>query len=89
MTSILLEVELHLRLPNHPCHGRAVQVPVPQDWHGPVRTTLPTIPPPHATQVHVRDLPSHARLRFDALDQDLLQLSCGTGGLFHSLSIAS
>ena len=88
-SSVRFEVEFHLSLPDHPRNGGCVQVAVPKDRHRPVGASLSPVHPPHAAQVHVSDLAGHARQRFDALDQDLLQLAGGAGGLSHLSSIAS
>ena len=88
MNSILLEVELHLRLRDHARNVGAVLVPAAQRRHRPVRSARPAIHPPHAAQVHVRFQASEPRQCLDALDQDLAQLAGGTGGFCHFSSIA-
>lgn len=87
--SIVVEVELHLRLRDHARYVGAVLVPAAQRRHRPVRGARPAINPPHATLMHVRFQASEPRQCLDALDQDLLQLACGTGGFSHFSSIAA
>lgn len=88
MTSVLLEVELHLRLLDDACDVRAVLVAIAKDRHRPRGPALTPIHPAHAADVHVRDLASQTRQGLNALHQDLLQLSGSSICLFHFSSIA-
>jgi hypothetical protein len=88
MTSVLVEVEFHLRLPDDARDVGPVLIAVAKDRHRPGRTALAPIHPPHSAEVYVRDLPSQAGQRLDALNQDLLQLARASCGLFHFSSIA-
>jgi uncharacterized protein YfdQ (DUF2303 family) len=85
---VLVEVEFHLRLSNDARDVRPVLVAITKDRHRPGRPALAPLHPPHATDMNVSHLTSHPGQRLDALDQDLLQLACGSCGLFHFSSIA-
>ncbi|SEF28420.1 hypothetical protein ABL840_26980 [Variovorax sp. NFACC27] len=89
MTSILLEVELHLRLPDDAGNVWTVLVAIAKDRHRPRRAAFAPIHPPHAADMHVGDLTCQAWQRLNALNQDLLQLAGGSTCLFHYSSIAS
>lgn len=83
MKSILLEVELHLRLPNDPSHVGAVLIPATEHRHRPSRATYPAIHPPHAAEVNVGFQTSQTRQRLDALDQQLAKLRGSACELSH------
>ncbi len=74
MRSILLEVELHLRLTDDPRHVGAVLIPAPEHRHSPRRATYPAIYPSHAAEVNVGFQTGQTRQRLDALDQQLAKL---------------
>jgi len=87
MTSILVEVEFHLRLLDDARNVGPVLIAVAKDRNRPRRAALASIHPSHAAEVHVGDLPAQARERLDALDQDLLQLVGGACRSSHATSI--
>jgi hypothetical protein len=89
MRSILVEVELHLRLRDHARNVGPVLIPAAQRRHRPVRGARPAINPTHAAQVHVRFQASEPRQCLYALDQDLAQLSRRAGRFCHFSSISA
>lgn len=87
MKSILLEVELHLRLTDDPRHVGTVLIPAPEHRHSPRRATYPPIYPPHAAEVNVGFQTGQTRQRLDALDQQLAELHGSACGLSHRFII--
>ncbi len=81
--SIDVEVEFHLRLPNHTRDVGAVLVAAAQHGNGPVRTAYPTIHPTHAAEVHIGYQAGHTRQSLNALEQQLAQLRGGPCRLSH------
>lgn len=74
MRSILVEVELHLRLRDHARNVGPVLIPAAQHGDGPSRATYPAIYPSHAAEVNVGFQTGQTRQRLDALDQQLAKL---------------
>lgn len=74
MSSILLEIELNLRLRDDTRNVCPVQVTAAQHGDGPSRSTYPAIYPPHAAEVNVGFQTGQTRQRLDALDQQLAEL---------------